>query len=59
LGYVGLSCPQRLGEAAARIATIDVRCELGKAHDFDRYAASLLAAAATRQWALWEAVSDR
>lgn len=56
LGYVGLSCPQRLGEAAERITTVDMRCELGKAHDFNRYVDSSLAMGATRQWALWEAV---
>jgi hypothetical protein len=53
LGYSGPACPECLGEDRARIDAIDVRCALGKSHQFDEHITSTLVLTATRNCALW------
>lgn len=59
LGYVGLPCPERLGEARARIEAEDLRGVVGKAHSFHDEISSSFVIEATRKWALWKPVENR
>ena len=54
LGRTGLACPQRLGEAAARVDQINVASTIGRTHDWDAYTCSSSLIHEMGRCALWD-----
>ena len=54
LGYTGLPCSYRLGEAASRVQQINVASWIGKTHDLDDHLRSNALVHEVGRVALWE-----